>query len=59
MMGMVYIVICQKCDEAFEADTASRETICPRCLIDNTNEDMALLNFYPELWANNIMEMER
>jgi predicted Zn-ribbon and HTH transcriptional regulator len=54
MMGMVHIVICQKCGEAFEADTASRETICPRCLIDNTNEDMALLNFYPELWVDNI-----
>ncbi len=51
---MVYIVICQKCGESFEADTASRETICPRCLIDNTNEDMALLNFYPELWVDNI-----
>jgi hypothetical protein len=35
---MVYIVICQKCGEAFEADTASTESICPRCIMDQDIE---------------------
>lgn len=55
---MVYIVMCQKCGEAFEADTASRETICPRCLLDQDIENSLIEHLCPELWANNI-EMER
>lgn len=56
---MVYIVICQKCGEAFEADTASRETICPPCLLDQDIENSLIEHLCPELWADNIMEMER
>lgn len=55
-MGMVRIEVCSKCGEIFEVDSCSTESICPRCQMDDTDEDMALLNFYPELWANNIME---
>ena len=56
--SMVYIAICQKCGEAFEADTASRETICPRCLLDQDIENSLVEHLCPELWANNNIEME-
>lgn len=59
---MVYIIVCQKCGEAFEADTASTESICPRCILDQDLEsqfwddgdpDVGLMNdfFTPILWV--------
>ena len=59
---MVRFQECSICGEVFEVDTCSNDTVCPRCQLDRNIENKLiehLESLCPELWADNIIEMER
>ena len=47
VIKVVYIVICTKCGEAFEVDTASRQVLCDDCI--KKNEDITILKQMEEI----------